>query len=232
MVEKSQTPGMFTAIAHRYDLLNRVLSAGVDRRWRRVLVEMAETPEGGEVLDVATGTGDVAIEFANRSRAGKIVGLDLSDGMLAVASEKLRAKRLDGRVTVIEADALDMPFDDGSFDAVTIAFGLRNLPDYGAGVREMTRVLKPGGRLLVLEFFPPSRGVFLGLYRLYLKTVLPVVGRSISGSAQAYDYLSSSIRGFASHDDVHGFYEAAGLGRIRRRKLTFGVSYIYSGVKP
>ena len=232
MAEKSQTPGMFSSIASRYDVLNHVLSLGIDRGWRRALVEMAETPQGGEVLDVATGTGDVAIEFAKRSGAGAIVGLDRSAGMLAVARDKLRARGLDDRVTVVEADALDLPFEDGAFDAVTIAFGLRNLPDYRAGVREMARVLKPGGRLLVLEFFPPSGGLLLGLYRLYLKTVLPVVGRSISGSAEAYQYLSSSIRGFASHEDVGGFYEAAGLGQIKRRKLTGGISYIYGGVKP
>jgi demethylmenaquinone methyltransferase/2-methoxy-6-polyprenyl-1,4-benzoquinol methylase len=232
MVEKTQTPAMFSAIAPRYDLLNHVLSAGVDRGWRRALVEMAEVPEGGEALDVATGTGDVAVEFANRSRAGAIVGLDRSSGMLAVARDKLHARRLDDRIVLVEADALDMPFDDGSFDAVTIAFGLRNFPDYGAGVREMARVLKPRGRLLVLEFFPPDGGLFLSLYRLYLKTILPVVGRSISGSAQAYQYLSTSIRGFASHDDVRGFFEAAGLERVERHKLTGGISYIYHGVKP
>jgi len=232
MVEKSQTPEMFSAIAGRYDLLNHVLSLNVDRGWRRALVDMSEVAGGGEVLDVATGTGDVAIEFARRSGAGSIVGLDRSDGMLAVARDKLRRLELDGRVEVVEADALDIPFDDGSFDAVTIAFGLRNLPDYAAGVREMARVLKPGGRLVVLEFFPPTSGAFLQLYRLYLKTVLPVVGRAISGSRQAYDYLSSSIRGFASHDEVHGFFRAAGLEKVGRRRLSGGISYIYRGFKP
>ena len=146
MVEKSQTPEMFTAIARRYDLLNHLLSLNVDRSWRRALVTMAEVVEGDGVLDVATGTGDVAIEFARRSRAGTVVGLDRSAGMLEVAREKLRRGRLEGRIEVVGGDALDMPFEDQSFNAVTIAFGLRNLSDYGAGVREMARVLKPGGR--------------------------------------------------------------------------------------
>ena len=231
MVEKSQTPEMFTEIARRYDLLNHVLSLNVDRGWRRALVTQSEVLEGDEVLDVATGTGDVAIEFARHSGAGAVVGLDRSAGMLGVARDKLRRRGLEGRVGVVEGDAMDMPFGDQSFDAVTIAFGLRNLPDYGAAVREMVRVLKPGGRLLVLEFFPPTRGAFLRFYNLYLKTALPVVGRVVSGSSEAYDYLSSSIRGFATHDELHGFFQAAGLDRIERRKLAGGISYIYRGVR-
>ncbi|MGD8413536.1 MAG: bifunctional demethylmenaquinone methyltransferase/2-methoxy-6-polyprenyl-1,4-benzoquinol methylase UbiE [Candidatus Latescibacterota bacterium] len=231
MVEKSQTPEMFTAIARRYDLLNHLLSLNVDRGWRRALVAMAGIAEGEDVLDVATGTGDVSIEFARRARAGAIVGLDRSAGMLAVAGEKLRHSGLDGRIGVVEGDAMTMPFADRSFDAVTIAFGLRNLPDYGAGIREMARVLRPGGRLLVLEFFPPRRGAFLRLYNLYLKTALPVIGRVVSGSGEAYDYLSSSIRGFASHDELRGYFLSAGLVRIERRKLAGGISYIYRGVR-
>lgn len=231
MVEKSQTPDMFTAIARRYDLLNHLLSLNVDKSWRRALVAMAQVGDGEKVLDVATGTGDVAVEFARRSRAAAVVGLDRSHGMLQVARDKLRRRGLERRIVLVEGDALDMPFDDEQFDAVTIAFGLRNLPDYGAGVREMARVLKPGGRLLVLEFFPPTGGAFLRLYHLYLRTVLPVVGRTVSGSGDAYDYLSSSIRGFATLDDLHGFFSAAGLERITRRRLTGGISYIYCGIK-
>jgi len=232
MVDKSETPEMFTAIARRYDLLNHVLSLNVDRSWRRALVDMAQVADGDDVLDVATGTADVAIEFAGRSGARKVVGLDRSAGMLEVAGEKLRRRGLEERIEVVEGDALRMPFEDRSFDAVTIAFGLRNLADYGAGVREMTRVLKPGGRLLVLEFFPPTGAAFLRLYKLYLKTVLPIVGRAVSGSAEAYHYLSSSIRGFATHDELRGFFQAAGLERTRARRLTGGISYIYRGIRP
>lgn len=223
---------MFTAIARRYDLLNHVLSLNVDRGWRRSLLDLSGVGDGAAVLDVAAGTADVAIEFARRLPAVRVVGLDRSSGMLEVARQKINRFRLDGRVKLVEADALDMPFADGSFDAVTIAFGLRNLPDYAAGVREMSRVLKPGGRLLILEFFPPSGGVFQKAYRLYLGTILPVAGRVVSGSREAYDYLSSSIRDFASHDDVCGYLAAAGLESVQRQKLTGGISYIYCGDKP
>lgn len=223
---------MFTEIAHRYDLLNHVLSLNVDRRWRRVLVDMSGAREGARVLDVASGTADVAIEFKKRSSADAIVGLDRSTGMLEVAQYKLRRLRLDGRIDLVEGDALDMPFEDGTFDVVTIAFGLRNLPDYAAGVGEMVRVLKPGGRLLILEFFPPKSGLSAKLYRWYLGGILPVVGRAISGSKRAYDYLPSSIKSSATHEEVRSIMEAAGLDNIQRRSLSGGISYIYHGLKP
>jgi demethylmenaquinone methyltransferase/2-methoxy-6-polyprenyl-1,4-benzoquinol methylase len=230
--EKSRTPEMFTEIAHRYDLLNHVLSLNVDRRWRHTLVDMAGVGDGGAVLDVATGTGDVAIEFARRTNAGEIVGLDPSQGMLAVGREKLQRGGLQDRVRLVDGDALALPFEDGSFDAVTIAFGLRNLPDYGAGIAEMARVLKPGGRLLILEFFPPRGGLFLKAYRLYLGTVLPVVGRVVSGSGTAYRYLARSIEGFMSHDEIRSHMEHARLESVDARKLTGGVAWIYRGGRP
>lgn len=231
MVEKSHTPEMFSEIASRYDLLNRVLSFNADRGWRRALVDTSGVRQGGRVLDVASGTGDVAIEFERRSMAGTIVGLDRSPGMLAVANRKLQRLRLDRKVKLVESDALKLPFDDGVFDVAAIAFGLRNLPDYAAGVGEMARVLRPGGRLLVMEFFPPGGGLWSILYRLYLGAVLPVVGRAVSGSKTAYDYLSSSIRSFATHNEVRGYMKAAGIDRIQRRDLTGGISCIYHGVK-
>jgi demethylmenaquinone methyltransferase/2-methoxy-6-polyprenyl-1,4-benzoquinol methylase len=231
VLEKSRTPEMFSEIAHRYDFLNHLLSLNVDRRWRRTLVDMAGIGRGGRVLDAATGTGDVAITFARRTRAATIVGLDPSDGMLSVGREKLRRLGLDGRVRLLDGDALAIPFADKSFDAVTIAFGLRNLPDYAAGIAEMTRVLAPGGRLLILEFFPPRRGFFLEAYRFYLGHVLPLVGRVVSGSPGAYRYLSRSIEEFISHDQIRAYLEGAGLSGVAGRKLTGGVAYIYSGTR-
>jgi demethylmenaquinone methyltransferase/2-methoxy-6-polyprenyl-1,4-benzoquinol methylase len=228
-LEKSRTPEMFTEIARRYDLLNHVLSMNIDRRWRRALVGMAGLADGARVMDVATGTGDVAIEFARRTRAGTIVGLDPSSGMLDVGREKLRRNGLDGRVRLMDGDALAIPFADGSFDAVTIAFGLRNLPDYAAGIAEMARVLAPGGRLLVLEFFPPRRGVFLKAYRFYLGSVLPLVGRMVSGSPEAYRYLARSIEEFVSHEEIRNYMEDAGLSGVTAHSLTGGIAFIYAG---
>jgi len=231
-LQKSDTPGMFSAIAGSYDLLNRVLSFSIDGRWRKQLVKSARVTPECRVLDVATGTADVAIAFASLSKTRRIVGLDRSPGMLEVAREKLKKQRLDNRIEIVEGDAMDLPFESGSFDVVTIAFGLRNLPDFQAGVREMTRVLDAGGRLLVLEFFPPrGNGLFSFAYRAYLKTVLPAAGRLISRSDVAYDYLSSSIKEFASRRDCEGFMENAGLSEVRLVDLTGGVSSICFGRK-
>ena len=230
-VEKSKTPEMFSEIAHRYDLLNHLLSMNADRRWRHALVDAAGVGDGGRVLDVATGTGDVAIEFARRTQSDNIVGLDPSEGMLAVGREKMARAGLDGRVRLIDGDALALPFESGVFDAVSIAFGLRNLPDFGGGIAEMARVLEPGGRLLILEFFPPRGGLFLKAYRFYLGTVLPVVGRVVSGSSGAYRYLARSIEEFISHDQIRAHMDDAGLSDVTARKLSGGIAYLYRGVR-
>jgi demethylmenaquinone methyltransferase / 2-methoxy-6-polyprenyl-1,4-benzoquinol methylase len=227
--DRTRTPDMFNSIAGRYDLLNRVLSLGIDRRWRRAMVTFARVRDGAAVLDVATGTGDVALEFARRTGAGAIVGVDMSAGMLDVAGAKLPAAS--GRaVDLVQGDALSLPFADATFDAVAIAFGLRNLPDYGAGVAEMVRVLRPGGRLVVLEFLPP-RGTTLLAYRAYLGTFLPVVGRLLSGSNHAYRYLASSIRGFLEESRVRALLANAGLQRVESRRFTAGIAALYRGAK-
>jgi demethylmenaquinone methyltransferase/2-methoxy-6-polyprenyl-1,4-benzoquinol methylase len=232
-VQKTETPAMFSSIARRYDLLNRVLSFGIDGRWRRRLVEVSGVAPDSRVLDVATGTADVAIAFARHSRARRIVGLDRSSGMLEVARGKLIRRGLAGRIVVVEGEALRLPIADASFDVVTIAFGLRNLPDYQAGVAEMARALDRGGRLLILEFFPPlGDGWFGRTYRAYLRSVLPAAGQLISGSNDAYRYLSSSIRGFVSRDDCRGLLVNAGLGDVRVEDLTGGVAGICYGTKP
>lgn len=230
--DKAQTPRMFSTIAHRYDFLNHALSLNIDRRWRRELVRVAAPRAGARVLDVATGTADVAIEFAHRTAAASITGLDPSSGMLDVGRAKLaRDPALRGRIELIEGDALALPFPDASFDAVTIAFGLRNLPDYGRGVREMARVLAPGGRLVVLEFLPPSGAARL-VFRTYIATVLPVIGRAVSGSSEAYRYLASSIGSFIRADDVRALLAASGLEAVSTHRLTGGIAGLHHGIRP
>jgi len=227
--DRSQTPRMFSSIARRYDFLNHALSFNADRRWRRLLVASAAVKPGERVLDVATGTGDVALEFARRTRAARIAGLDPSSGMLDVGREKL-ARANGAPIDLVEGDALALPFADASFDVVTIAFGLRNLPDYARGIGEMTRVLRPGGRLVVLEFLPPSGATRL-VFRSYIATVLPVIGRAISGSPEAYAYLASSIREFIPAESVRSLMDGAGLADITTRRLTAGVAGLHRGVK-
>jgi demethylmenaquinone methyltransferase/2-methoxy-6-polyprenyl-1,4-benzoquinol methylase len=230
-VDKAHTPRMLTSIPHRYDFLNHALSLNIDRRWRRELVRACAVERGERVLDVATGTADVALEFARGTGAAWIAGLDPSPGMLDVAREKLaRRTAARDRIQLIEGDALALPFPDASFDVVTIAFGLRNLPDYARGVGEMARVLRPGGRLVVLEFLPPS-GVTRLFFRSYIATVLPLIGRAISGSPEAYRYLASSIGSFIAEDGVQRLLAESGLGSVTTRRLTGGIAGLHRGVR-
>lgn len=231
LADKTRTPRMFSTIAHRYDFLNHALSLNIDRRWRRDLVRASDVKQGERILDVATGTADVAIEFARRTGAASITGLDPSSGMLDVGREKLVRDPSTGRhIHLVEGDAMALPFPDASFDVVTIAFGLRNLPDYGRGVHEMARVLGPGGRLIVLEFLPPSGAARL-VFRSYIATVLPVVGRAISGSPEAYRYLASSIGLFMAEEGVRSLLAGAGLASVTTRRLTGGIAGLHRGVK-
>jgi demethylmenaquinone methyltransferase/2-methoxy-6-polyprenyl-1,4-benzoquinol methylase len=230
VADKTRTPAMFDSIAHRYDLLNHLLSFNIDRRWRRELVAFAGVRSGERVLDVATGTADVAIEFARRTAAAEIVGVDPSTKMLDVGREKLARGAHSGRIALLEGDALALPFDDGSFDVVTMAFGLRNLPDYTRGVREMSRVLRPAGRLLVLDFVP-LRGAKLLAHRAYMATLLPLAGGAVSGYGAAYRYLVSSIRDFMDEEKVRQLLASAGLGDVASRGMTGGIVMLYRGVK-
>jgi demethylmenaquinone methyltransferase / 2-methoxy-6-polyprenyl-1,4-benzoquinol methylase len=230
VADKARTPRMFSAIADRYDLLNHVLSFNVDRRWRRALVAFARAHPGERILDVATGTADVAIGFSDRTRAGGIVGIDPSSGMLDVARRKLDGSRAGERIALLEGDALALPFEEAAFDVVSIAFGLRNLSDGARGTREMVRVLKPGGRLVILEFLPP-RWSAPPAHRVYLGAILPVAGRLISGSREAYAYLAASIQGFVEESEVREVMRGAGLRSVESRRLTGGIAALYRGVK-
>lgn len=221
--------GMFSRIAPRYDLLNHVLSLNVDRRWRERLVEATGIREGGRVLDACAGTGDVARAFAERTGAGEIIAVDFSDEMMRIGKTKIERVPAADRVRFVGADALRLPFGNGVFDAVTIAFGLRNLAHYGMGLSEMARVLAPGGRIAVLEFAPPPAGFRGRAYGFYLRRVLPRIGQAISGSRDAYRYLASSVSGFLNPEDVLRLMAGAGLQKLSAKPLTNGIVYLYRG---
>ena len=219
---------MFASIAPRYDLLNRLLSLGVDRGWRRVAAAEALAHSPRRVLDVATGTGDFAIELKERAPQVEIVGSDFVPQMLDLARQKAGAKQLSIRFE--EGDALRLPYPDASFDAVTCAFGFRNFADYTQGLAEMWRVLTPGGRLVLLEFPPPAPGLFGAVFRLYFQYVLPRIGAIVSGNAGAYTYLPESVLAFPEPERLAQMMRATGF-RTRYRALTFGIAGMWVGDK-
>ncbi len=235
--KKQRVERMFDSIAPTYDALNHLLSLGIDRGWRRKVVKMAAraTDDGSgalvEVLDVATGTGDLAIALAKGMPSAHVTGVDISENMLAVGRRKVEAKGLSGRIVLGTGDAERLEFADGEFDLVTVAFGVRNFGDIEAGLRGMHRVLRRGGRCLVLEFSEPRGRLFGTVYRLYFHRVLPLAGRLISRDGQAYSYLPRSVDEFPTPERFAGMIKEAGFSAVGVKKLTFGVAYIYEGVK-
>ena len=223
---------MFSSIAHRYDLLNHLLSLGIDRRWRRKTVAALPAVPGGAYLDVATGTADVALEIARKvPEAGQIVGIDFSLPMLRRGREKVEESRRSRLVHLIDGDALRLPFGDSVFDGLTIAFGLRNLADPLQGLQEMARVLKSGGSLSILEFATPSHSWLRSLYLFYFLRLLPRVGGFISGNPQAYRYLPGSVLKFPEREALMVLLKRAGLENVAYRNLTGGIAVLYSGSK-
>jgi demethylmenaquinone methyltransferase/2-methoxy-6-polyprenyl-1,4-benzoquinol methylase len=230
-VNSSDNNALFAAIATRYDLLNHLLSLNIDRSWRKKLVRWAGEQPKERILDLCTGTGDVAIRFARNNQVGEIVGIDISEEMLQIARRKTRKNRLGKRITLLRADALNLPFEDDRFDTITIAFGLRNIGHHQKGICEMVRVLKKGGQLLILEFSPPGNDLSGVCYRLCLKTIIPAVGGIMSGSSRAYRHLSSSIAGFPGPDEIIALMETEGLRKLQAQRLTRGIAYLYRGEK-
>jgi demethylmenaquinone methyltransferase/2-methoxy-6-polyprenyl-1,4-benzoquinol methylase len=241
--KKQRVEEMFDAIAPRYDALNHVLSLGIDRGWRRRVVRVVKTGfrvlrggSGGDsvapkILDVATGTGDLAIALARAIPGARITGTDLSEGMLALGREKIARRVAGSKITLVSGDAEALEFADGSFDAVTVAFGVRNFGDLPRGLAEMRRVLRSGGRLVVLEFSVPRGALFGWVFGIYFHRLVPWVGRLVSRHGEAYTYLPRSVDDFPSPADFAAMMRRAGFGQVRTRSLTFGVATIYEGVR-
>jgi len=225
----SEIARMFSRISTRYDLANHVISLGRDRSWRRRLVRQAACGPQERILDICTGTADLLIEFARLEESLTLWGLDLSRRMLSLAGKKLRQNGCAQRALLLEGDALKLPFPSGIFDVVAIAFGLRNLVDLGAGLAEMTRVLRPKGRLLVLEFSLPASPLLRRPYLLYLKHIVPALGGLIAGDRAAYEYLHRSIREFPSSEEILQKLRLCGLERVEFSPLTGGIAAIYRG---
>ncbi len=226
----SRVREMFASIAPRYDLLNHLLSLNIDRRWRRRLARrLRRLSQPGRVLDVCTGTGDLAIEL---SRTNEVFGVDFCHPMLVIARQKVKTEELTGRVKLLEADALSLPFLAGWFDAVTVAFGVRNLEDLQSGLREFFRVLRPGGVLAILEFSKPSVPIFRELYQLYFDHVLPNIGRIVSRSDGPYHYLPESVKEFPDQRDLCRILERCGFESVEFENLSAGIAALHLGRKP
>lgn len=235
MTTQGNITEMFDDIAPRYDFLNHLLSFHIDRCWRRKVSKwVAESLSGlpePRILDVATGTADLALRMARDLPEAVITGIDLSEKMLGLGREKVREKRLEQRIALRQADAQDIPYPNGCFDAVTVAFGVRNFEDLRRGVGEMARVLKDGGVLVVLEFSRPSNRVFRWLYGVYSKRFLPWIGRQVSGHRTAYRYLPTSIDRFTATQDFTGILEDAGFSALTVKELSGGIATIYRAMK-
>jgi demethylmenaquinone methyltransferase/2-methoxy-6-polyprenyl-1,4-benzoquinol methylase len=220
--------GMFDAIAPRYDLLNRLLSAGIDQRWRKQAIESLQLTGGEVVLDVCAGTADMALH-ARAGGASRVVGVDFAGAMLAIGLRKVRARGEQPRIALVRGDATRLPVSDGSAHAATVAFGIRNVQEPERACAEMARALVPGGRLAILEFGVPRIPGISTLYLWYFKYLLPLVGRRVSGHAAAYSYLPASVGAFPPPPEFVTLLERSGFTDVRAVPLSLGIVYLYIG---
>ncbi|WP_372933616.1 bifunctional demethylmenaquinone methyltransferase/2-methoxy-6-polyprenyl-1,4-benzoquinol methylase UbiE [Mariniphaga sediminis] len=229
--KKGQVEEMFDQISPRYDLLNHLLSVNIDKIWRRRAIGLLRKHKPGSLLDIATGTADFAVAAA-RLKPKKITGIDLSEGMLKIGRKKIAAKGLEQLIELRKADSESLPFDNDTFDAVTVGFGVRNFENLEKGLTEIFRVLRPGGVFIVLEFSQPRNRFFRGLYFFYFTRILPWLGRIVSKDNRAYTYLPESVREFPDGDDFTGILKNIGFERCKWHPQTMGIATIYEAQKP
>lgn len=222
---------MFDKIAPSYDRLNHALSLGIDRRWRRTAVDALGKHQPQQILDIATGTGDFALLLAKRIKPQHIVGADISEGMMAVGREKVKEEGLQNVISFQYEDCMQLSFPDGSFDAVTSSYGVRNFQNLDKGLQEMQRVLRPGGHLLIVELTPPPSFPMKQLFWLYAHVVMPLLGRLISHDDSAYTYLPASMEAFPQPEQMEGILRKAGFTEVHWRRFTFGISTMYLATK-
>ncbi len=228
--KKEQVAKMFDNISNNYDNLNRVISFGVDIKWRKKILKLVSSKNPETVLDIATGTGDLAILLAE-TNANKIIGLDISAGMLEVGKQKIAQKKLSNKIEMVLGDSEKIPFNDNTFDAITVAFGIRNFENLELGLSEILRVLKPNGIFVILETSVPEKFPFKQGYKIYTKNILPIIGKMFSKDKVAYKYLSDSASIFPYGKSLNNILEKIGFIDVNHMPQTFGVATIYSATK-
>ena len=221
---------MFDNISGKYDFLNHFLSMGIDIQWRKKVLKIVKKEQPKTILDIATGTGDLAI-LLSKTNPEKIVGLDLSNGMLEVGRKKISEKKLDHLITMVQGDSENLPFENSSFDVITVSFGVRNFENLNQGLSEILRVLKSSGTLVVLEFSQPTKFPMKQLYGFYSSYILPLIGKLVSKDNSAYTYLPESVAAFPFGDDFKNILQKIGYNNVSYKALTFGIATVYSAKK-
>lgn len=229
--KKEQVRNMFNSIAGKYDFLNHFLSVGIDHYWRKRLVNMLKNQHPAQVLDIATGTGDLAIAIAKNIPQCNIIGADISENMLEIGQQKIKKKNLNQQIKLELGDSEQLKYTDGFFDAVVVAFGVRNYEDLNLGLLEMNRVTKKNGRVYILEFSKPTVFPVKQIYNFYFKSILPMLGKSVSKDQSAYTYLPESVSQFPDGQQFLNHLTDVGYSEVQQLKLSFGIVSIYSGLK-
>lgn len=229
--KKDQVALMFNNIARKYDFLNHFLSMGIDKLWRKKAVKLLQSLQPKQLLDIATGTGDFALACL-KLNPDKVTGIDISTEMLAVGREKIAKKKLEDKIELFEGDSEDIQFEDNSFDAITVAFGVRNFQNLEKGLKEMNRVVRPGGKVVILEFSKPKKFPVKQFYNFYFFNILPLWGKMVSKDSSAYTYLPESVGAFPDDENFLEIYKSCGFEDTEQVKLSFGIASIYIGTKP